>query len=480
MSRLTPVTAPASPPALVGALAIVLALLSAALVSFDADLSRMLPDRIWRALHIEDIPLKLSLTMPPLLIALWWARRFVQDWPLHHVAIALIFVGAQTGGIKLGPIDLLDIATISALLAGVAIRLKDTAATLKITSLLFFAAGLFGLNFLTLIHQHPVQHLVGAIGFFKVAILAAILLHLINDEKSISFAVRALITVALLSSLSALFQSMLYYAFGIDLTFIDHFGGADTHFKPTPFGLLPRASAFNSTAQHLSSFLLIALPFALFERSNRSRLMWKFFKVNILLGGILATWNFGAIFAALFVIGLYPYVRWPRHIIQIGMGMLLFIALLYFSGGLEWLYAHSFGDVGVGKGVSQRHTLMYLGLESLLRFPLIGEGLRGFTDASGNFWHRPVHNAYLQAATEIGLLGALVFGALLLTKLTQLAILARGVDNEAYAIRAGFLALLGLGFLMFSEPMFDHSNTWLLLGLAEALIVWRASHKPDY
>ena len=123
---------------------------------------------------------------------------------------------------------------------------------------------------------------------------------------------------------------------------------------------------------------------------------------------------------------------------------------------------------------------MYLGLESLLRFPLIGEGLRGFTDTSGNFWHRPVHNAYLQAATEIGLLGALVFGALLLTKLTQLAILARGVDNEAYAIRAGFLALLGLGFLMFSEPMFDHSNTWLLLGLAEALIVWRASHKPDY
>lgn len=317
--------------ALIRALPFVLALLCAAMVTFDAVISRVLPAQIWRVLHIENFPLKLSLTLPPLLIALWWARRFARAIPLKHVAIAVIFVASQTGGLKLGPIDPLDIATLFILLAAVVNRLYDPTATLKITSLFFFATALLGLNVLTLIHQPPAQHLVGAIGLLKVVLLAAILLHLIDDKKSILFAGRALVTVALLSSSAALLQALLYFAFGIDITFIDHFGGAETHFKPTPFGMLPRASAFNPTAQHLSSFLLIALPFALFLYNGLEHPLRKLFKVAVLLSAIVATWNFGAIFAALFVLACYPFLRWPRYAIQISMAMALFVIVSYYS-----------------------------------------------------------------------------------------------------------------------------------------------------
>lgn len=466
---------------LMRALPWVLALICAAMVTFDAAISRAIPSQIWRILHIENFPLKSSLTLPPLMIALWWARRFTRAIPLKHIAIAAIFVASQAGGLKIGPIDPLDVVTLLIVMAAVANRLNNPTAGLKITSLLFFATALIGLNVLTLIHQPPLQHIVGAIGLLKVVLLAAVLLHLIDDQKSILFAGRAVVTVALLSASAALMQALLYFQFGIDITFIDHFGGTETHFKPTPFGMLPRTSAFNSTAQHLSSFLLIALPFALLSRNEIERPLRKLLTVAVLLSGLVSTWNFGAMFAALFILLCYPYLRWPRYAIHIAMAMVLLVIGSYYSGLLDWLYAHSFGDAGVAKGVSQRHTLMYLGLDSLSRFPLFGEGLRGFADISANYWHRPVHNAYLQAATEIGLIGGLVFAVMLITKLTQLAILAHVATQDSGHIRAAFLALLGLCLLFFSEPMLDHSNTWILLGLSEALIIWHAArHKQSY
>lgn len=458
---------------------ILLALLSAIFVELDAEISKMLPAQIWKTLHIEDSSLKVSLIMPIILLILTCITKLVGNKSAQHIGIALIFIAAQTGGLKVGRINGLDVVTLGILVYGVALHLKYPETSLKLSSLFFFALALQALNLLTLIHQSPLQHIIGAIGLFKMIILAFLLVQIINSDKTLLFATQALVFIALLSSLVALCQAVLYYLFNIDITFIDHLGGsADTHFKPTPFGMLPRASAFNTTAQHLSSFLIIALPFTLFEHNNPRLTKVKLIKVLLLLAGILATWNFGGIFAAVFIIGIYPYVRWPNYIIHILFGMMLLGVLAYYSGILEWVYAHSFGDSGVAKGVDQRHTLLTIGLETLFRLPFVGEGLRGFAEnSSGNYWHRPVHNAYAQSATEIGILGAIVFVGMILTKLTQLAILSLHLGKNVYLFRATLLALLGLCLLMFSEPMLDHSNTWILLGFAEALIVGHANFR---
>ncbi len=442
-------------------------------VTFDAEISRILPEKIWKTLYIEQSPLKVSLLMPILSVVVIFVVKQINYSSAQYIGLTLIFIAAQTGGLKLGRINGLDIVTFGIFVRGLVLHMKNPDTQLKLSSLFFFALALQGLNLLTLMHQPPVQHVIGAIGLFKMFILAMILTQLINSTESILFATQAIIVIALLSSLIAISQAVLYYIFSIDITFIDQFGGAaDTHFKPTPFGMLPRASALNTTAQHLSSFLLIALPFTLFENNEAQLTNEKIFKVLLLLLGVVSTWNFGGIFVAIFLMGIYPYVRWPNYSIHIICGMLIISVLAYFSGVLEWIYLHSFGDSGVSKGVDQRHTLLNIGLETLFRLPLVGEGLRGFADnSSGNYWHRPVHNSYVQAATEIGFVGALVFLGLMLTKLTQLVILMSHSEQNIQLIKAAFSALLGLSLLMFSEPMLDHSNTWILLGVIEALII---------
>lgn len=92
-------------------------------------------------------------------------------------------------------------------------------------------------------------------------------------------------------------------------------------------------------------------------------------------------------------------------------------------------------------------------------------------DFSGNYWGRPFHNAYFQAWTEIGLGGLLVFVAMLMTQATMLAFAAFSAPHALRTlVRGTLLALLGIMGLMMSEPMLDHSNTWLMLALAQAVI----------
>jgi O-antigen ligase len=93
-------------------------------------------------------------------------------------------------------------------------------------------------------------------------------------------------------------------------------------------------------------------------------------------------------------------------------------------------------------------------------------------DFSGNFWGRPVHDAYVQTMSEIGMVGGFVFIGMFLVILTQL--LLAGVkatkDGEG-RLRPCLIAVLALMALMISEPDMDNSNTWLILGLTETAIL---------
>jgi len=234
-----------------------------------------------------------------------------------------------------------------------------------------------------------------------------------------------------------------------------------------------RASSLNATAQHLSGFLLLALPFVLFRitRDRGGRRWFWLLSEGVLLTGILLTWNYMAFFAVGVVLIVFPFLRWPRLAVQILIGAALLATLFYYTGVLEWLYEMSFGNASIAKGLSQRLTLLNLGFEKLYRNPWVGVGLQGFPFFSGNFWHRPVHDAYIQAATELGVLGAIVFITMLATLATQLAFLARaGTRYSREVLLPALLAFLGLVLLMLGEPMLDHSNTWLFLGLVSAMI----------
>jgi hypothetical protein len=191
----------------------------------------------------------------------------------------------------------------------------------------------------------------------------------------------------------------------------------------------------------------------------------------LVLLGILLSWNFGAILVAAAIVGLFPLFRWPQLSIQILVAYLLAVGGAYFSGIMELAYKLTFGDSGVARGVSQRKTLMELGFTKLYRDPWVGEGVFGMSDFSGNFWGRPVHNAYLQTMTEVGMVGGWVLIGMFLVIATQLFLAGARADDSATRLRACLMAVLALMTLMMSEPMMDNSNTWLMLGLAQSALL---------
>ena len=458
---------------------IFIALSCAAWATFDAFFSPHIPFPLFKYVLSEDFPFKLSIFLASALIILRLAYQSYRLVPRYdYMLIALIFVFAQTGGIKFGLLNGLDITILFGFLLILSDRLLNPHKTLFSPGLFYFAGVLVLLDIANFMQHFSVGHIVGLFGLLRVILLAWILVNVITDEDTGRFAIAVFIIVAVISALVGISQGILYWLVGIDFTFIEQFGASDTQYKPTPLGMLPRASAFNGSAQHLSSFLLIALPFTLFSRhaaTGRQKVALTA-AVFIILGGVLSTWNYGGFFAVLLVLLLYPFFQCPRYSLHILFGMTLFVLLCYYTGILDWLYSVSFGDSNVSKGVSQRYTLLSLGLEKLVKDPWFGEGLHGFASAPGNYWNRPVHNAYIQAATEIGILGSLVFIVMLLVMLTQALLSAKLLPTPwTGRLRATALSLIGLMWLMLTEPMVDHSNTWLLFGLTQGLLqtAWR-------
>jgi hypothetical protein len=236
-----------------------------------------------------------------------------------------------------------------------------------------------------------------------------------------------------------------------------------------------RASGLCITAQHLSGFLSVALPFAMWRATST----WRLTDLALagLIGlGVLASWNFSAIVCIAIVGVLFPLMRWPRLVIQFLVLYLLFSVAAYFTGLSEYLWDELVADSGAGRGLSQRQTLNLIGLDKLDRSLLVGTGPQGFAEFTGNFWHRPVHNVFLQVATEIGLLGLLA----LLTAIfyligKQVIAMVYGTVGQSVLARLAFLGLVANIILSMSEPVADHSNYWLFLGLFQAIALTRTT-----
>jgi hypothetical protein len=461
-------TRPGYAPALVASLA-VLAGLS---VTFDPYLSELLPVGLWQRLNLDTFPYKitpLALVSAIALTAVAWGLG--RTGSASAAGILLLLAASQTNGFRLAVLDSLDVALIIVFLIWLATRLGGAGKPVTSSFVVWVPLALIILNLPNVLHQPSGKFLLGNISLIRCLLLTLVVLNLVVSDKALNFAIRALVAVAVASAVIGIVQFIASYFFGLHYTLIDP---PDSAFKPTPIGMVMRSSALCITAQHYSSFLTLAVPFALFaltDSRRRSRLPVAAGLLIIFLG-ILVSWNFGAILVTAAIVGLFPFLRWPRWPIQIGVAYALASGVAYFTGLIEVGYELTFGDSGVAKGVSQRGTLMKLGFEKLYRDPWIGEGMFGMANFSGNFWGRPVHNAYVQAMTEVGMIGAWILIALLLVLTTQLLLAGARVTGQwGRHLRGFLLAMLGLMILMMSEPMLDHSNTWLLLGLAEAALL---------
>jgi hypothetical protein len=454
----------------------------ALLVAADPYLSAWIPRTWWAKLGLDSLPLKLS---PVVLLV---AAASTALWPLirrtgavqelasgrhERVFAVLFFAACQANGIRIGPFDVLDAVIGIFFLIWLADRLRYASHPVVVSGVVWSGLLLLLLDLPHLTHQYAGTYLVGVLSLGRVVLSAFLLVNFVRGEDSLRFATNVFATVAVASGAIAIAQFCLSFFAGIDLHL---FQEPEEAAKATPLGVVTRAFGLAATAQHLSGYLTFALPFVLVRATapglrGRRRAAW-LAGAGLVLGGIAMSWNFGAILVAAVLLALFPFVRWPRLALHLALGGVALLLFAYVSGLLGWAYDVTLGDGGVSKGLFQRRVLLEIGIEKLQRDPWIGTGLLGMHRFSGNYWNRPVHNAYVQAATEISLIAAGVLVVTLLALVTRLGILASGSSRFVRdLVLPSLLSLLALSALMLSEPMLDHSNTWMILGLAQAVVL---------
>jgi len=441
---------------------LILPALVAGLVVVDAWMIRDAPAGLARLLHLRELPYATPLIVALAIMGVTVALRLAQMAGGFATGfMALVLMALQVNGIGAGPLDIFDVALFGGLAAWIARCALDEMRPVRLSLLFWLATGLVVLTVAHLPVMAAVPWFIGLFGIIRAVVIALLIVDLCRDLRMIDVALRIFVVVAVVSAALGVVQFALAYMQIFVFTLIDPPLSA---FKPTPIGFVMRASGLCITAQHFSSFLVYALPVALWRLSE----MWRLRDaagVVVILAGIAVSLNFGAMFAALLVMGLMPFLRWPRLAIHLGLGLLGAVSLAYFAGLLDLIYDLSFGDAGIAKGVDQRKTLFTLGLEQFGRSPLVGTGVRGFGDVDGNFWDRPVHNLFGQAAVELGLGGVLIMLGIFFALTLDLARLG---GKHAYIALLMLEAALQLGL---SEPNLDQSNLWIVLALAQAVIV---------
>jgi len=446
----------------------ILPLIVAGFVVADPAISSLFSQEIWAAFRLDRTPLK----MTPLALAFAFIGSIAFGLArkadgYSTLAITAIFVTAQLNGIRLGPLDTFDIALFGSMLAWVAHKGLDPTRDVRISPLFFLAGGIVLLATAHLPVSNPVSWLIGLFGVARVFLLAFLLVDLCRDERMLEFALRLFVTVAVISAGIGIIQFLLAYSQLLVFTLIDPPLSA---YKPTPIGFVMRASGLSITAQHYASFLIYSLPFALWRFTEKPTLP-SALGCGIILFGIAVSLNFGGIFATILVLILFPFFRWRSYSIHFVLAALLLFATAYFSGLLQLIYDLSFGDQGIAKGVDQRKVLFELGLEKVASNPFVGTGLRGFANVDGNFWQRPVHNIFGQAAAELGIGAALLLGLIFFYLSLALFRISRLGGAPGKYGSVCLMMLIAAFFHAQSEPNLDQSNFWIVLGLAQAAVM---------
>ena len=145
---------------------------------------------------------------------------------------------------------------------------------------------------------------------------------------------------------------------------------------------------------------------------------------------------------------------------------------------------------GGASGTSGRTALWTVGLRIVAAEPLTGVGIGNFPIESIDYLERPgalpqdqyvvsepleVHNIYLQNLAEIGLVGFLLFAAILVCCLTACWRAARaltdGIDRDFRLLaEATFVATVAVLVANFFAPGLYDKQMWLLLALGPALL----------
>jgi O-antigen ligase len=250
------------------------------------------------------------------------------------------------------------------------------------------------------------------------------------------------------------------------------------------------------------SFIVPALMMASAVALSKYRVILGLYSIPLMILGIAAVglsytraaW-IGLVFG-FFSIGLIGARRhWLNFKMIVGVLVLATIGLSALLPTMLERVSSDYGHSGAStttETYNERMGLNMIALNVIAHHPLLGVGpgaypyeFRQFIPAGMNQWVFTVHNVYLLWAAETGVLGGIVFIALLVTGFRVAIRLSRGPTSFISICATGwFGAMVILSWMMFWVPWIGFSYNamfWFMLGLmdgAQRLVRHSAGRHP--
>ena len=295
-------------------------------------------------------------------------------------------------------------------------------------------------------------------------VLVLVVCGLIQNRSVLHWTLKLVVTFSAVSAVVAVGSIILYVTTGYELTYDDLM-----EVKNTPFGQMMRATAFFSTTQGLAHALILSTCLALFMPiSIRARMLL----VGLMGVGIFTTFSAGAYGAMAVGFALAPFIAYPRHSLHILTGMTTVGVLAYVSGLVSLVMQQILLPLGAGNA-EERLEFIDAGLQAIGREPVLGYGVKNI----GRILDTAVHNAYVQMTADIGVVGGCAFIMFIIYLIVRIGLTQRyatSVEDKAWS-KGLFLGMIVMAYHFISEPFYDNTFSWLLMGLTLADITLRSS-----
>lgn len=426
-------------------------------------------DWLWFA---QQVPYALSLLVLAAALAaalvvrhgtLLWRDQFA----LTTVAIVC---SLHLMAVDIGPINPLNVLTVLVCALWLLHRFVDHTASWSPSGFFHLTVLFMACVLASALNHHWLDIVRGWLTVLPKLVLVLILTDILYDRRHVDLAVRALIASSAIAALVGMVQSGLYFGYQLEATLMAPDAPRFVILSGLP---VLRASGLQDTPHDFALPLAVAALIALFLAGNAH--------------GWRRAWFGGAAFAALVAVilsvvrgqwvgvfvglVLLPLVARPRLTLALwvpsGIGL---FAVGIASGLLPWAVGAVEGINEQGSGM--RLELLGAGMRAVMDHPLNGVGIGNFPSYLPTYERDPVHNAVIQAASELGVIGGLVFFTALAWVAARLVNGIRAVSDadachQLKALLVGYLCLL---VAIQVSPSADNAFVWFYLVLADSAV----------
>lgn len=387
-------------------------------------------------------------------------------------AIFLVISSQVKGVTSVGFLDLSDLVVFIFILVMLMEIFRDSQYKIIVTPLIVLTVILLFSVILSYTSEISASRssLVSLVGPIKWILAILLILNLIRKKKDALFFIKTFIIITLFSGIIGAAESLLYHFTGIGF----HTGKYD--FEITSFGPVIRAQAFFGHIHGLAAFLTISLAILFFFLlSSGKHILWKKRTVLLLfvitLTALAFTFYKSSLISLVLVCIIGAYIRKPSYFIHITSALVMIIILIHLSGigkyGMEVAknYLHT-GDL------KSRLELDKEGIEGFLQehpFVGTGKGNNRIYTPHPSAW--PAHNAFIQVADELGVIGLISYCLIYVYLFYKLLITNYLLRNREDKIIIQSLLLGFIGFFIIAqvEPLAFNFWFWMYFGLLECV-----------